>query len=118
MSSYGIKGLEDLTLNFNDLKTARDKYVKRLNGIYDNLLKNNKVTYIKGWGKFVGPHSIDVDGTVYTADHIIIATGSEPVEAEFEGHEFCINSDGFFELEELPERVILVGGGYIGTEIG
>ena len=118
IGSYGFKGLEKLTLDFPTLKLRRDNYVKRLNGIYANMLSNNQVTHIQGWGKFVDKNTIEVNGVNYTGKHILIATGSAAVKPQIEGAEFATDSNGFFDFEELPKKVIVVGGGYIGTELG
>ena len=117
--SYGLSGSEGVKLDFSILKEHRDKYIKRLNGIYDDMLANNKVTLIRGWGKFVDSKTVEVNGTDrYTADHILIATGGKPNDGGFEGAEHTINSNGFFELEQLPKRAIVLGGGYIAVELG
>ena len=115
---YGLNGAENLTLDFPTLKTKRDAVVARLNGIYGNMLSSANVTHIQGWGKFIDAHTIDVDGTHYTGEHVLIATGSKPVDVKFPGGELCCNSDDFFNWEEQPKKVIVLGGGYIGTELG
>lgn len=115
---YGIEGGEGLKLDFPTLKKNRDNYVKWLNGIYDGMITNNNMTLIKGWGKFVDNHTVEVEGTRYTADHILIAVGNRSAKGGFEGDEHCIDSDGFFDLEDLPKKVVVYGGGYIGTELG
>ena len=53
----------------------------------------------------------------YSAEHILIASGSYPEEGSFEGKEHCINSDGIFAMEELPKSMVVLGGGYIAIEI-
>ena len=94
-------------------------YVKFLNGIYGKLLDGSKVNLITGWAKFVDNKTIEVNGTDrYTADHILIATGSRPNKLEFKGAENTISSDEFFNIEELPKKVVVLGGGYIATELG
>ena len=63
-------------------------------------------------------HTLTVNGTEYTADHIVISTGSRPiVPTGIPGAEFGITSDGFFELEQQPQKVAVVGGGYIALEL-
>ena len=58
-----------------------------------------------------------VDGTSYTADHVMIAVGGKPVVPDIPGAEHCITSDGFFDLDEKPAKVAVVGGGYIAVEL-
>ncbi|KAA8903155.1 hypothetical protein FN846DRAFT_65931 [Sphaerosporella brunnea] len=106
----------------------RDAYVKRLNGIYSRNLNNDGVTYIPGRAHLLSKNEIEVDeqtpegeklGTkaVYTADHILIATGGYPAIPEnIPGAEYGITSDGFFEIKTQPKKVVLVGAGYISIE--
>ena len=116
---FGIEGAEKAKIDFPTLKKNRDTYVKRLNGIYDTMLGKANVKVINGWGKFVDNKTIEVDGKDrYTADHILIATGSTPKKLGFEGEEHTIDSDGFFDLEDLPKKSIVYGGGYIAVELG
>ncbi|MEJ2602922.1 MAG: glutathione-disulfide reductase [Gammaproteobacteria bacterium] len=110
----------DLDCNGHDwpgLKSARDAYVARLNKIYANNLSKRHVSHIAGTAKFVDEHTLEVDGERFTADHITIATGGYPVVPDLPGAELGITSDGFFELEEMPHRVAVVGSGYIGVEL-
>lgn len=110
--------VESFKFNWKKLKDARDAYIVRLNNIYSKLLGNSKVTTLNGLAKFSGPNSIEVNGQIYTADNILIAVGGKPyLPSDLEGVEYCISSDGFFALEQQPERVAVVGGGYIGIEL-
>jgi glutathione reductase (NADPH) len=72
-----------------------------LNAIYGDMLKNNNMTYVKGFGKFISNKVVECEGVKYSADHILIATGSVPTFAtDIEGIEHAISSDGFFDLEK------------------
>jgi glutathione reductase (NADPH) len=109
----------DLSVNGHDwsvLKRKRDAYVSRLNDIYEGNLEKRNVDYLKGHAKFVDATTLDVDGTQYSAERIVIATGGFPIVPDIPGAEFGITSDGFFELSERPQRVALVGSGYISVE--
>ena len=99
------------------LKERRDAYVKRLNGIYEKNLDKRGVTLIDGWAKLVDKHTVEVEGTHYTAERIAIATGGKPMVPDIPGAELGITSDGFFELEEQPRRVLVAGSGYIAVEL-
>lgn len=100
------------------IKEKRDAYIKRLNGIYDRNLAASKVDEIYGWAKFIDKNSIDVGGVIYTADRILVATGTRPTpQSQIPGHEYGIDSDGFFELESLPKKAFVVGAGYIAVEM-
>jgi len=115
-SDYGF----DITLKQFDwavLKQRRDAYIKRLNGIYANNLANNKVTNINGVATFIDTHTIQVGDQQYTADKFLIATGGKPAIPNIPGAEYGISSDGFFELEQQPKKVAIVGAGFIAVEL-
>lgn len=69
-----------------------------------------------GTARFVGPDSVEVEGRSLKGKHILIASGARPVPLDFPGAEHAITSDAFMELEELPRRIVMVGGGYIAGE--
>jgi glutathione reductase (NADPH) len=122
ISDYGVSGLENIKLNFPDFVRNRDAYIKRLNDIYSNNLKNANIDYITGTARFLSSREVEVnkgDENVerYTADHILIASGSTPEEGKFEGAEHCWSSDDVFAATELPQEIIVIGGGYIGVEM-
>jgi glutathione reductase (NADPH) len=99
------------------LKARRDAYIQRLNDIYASNLDKRGVTYIAGNARFLDAHTVDVDGRQYQADRIVIASGGMPMVPDIEGAELGITSDGFFELDELPKRALIVGSGYIAVEL-
>jgi glutathione reductase (NADPH) len=99
------------------LKRGRDDYVARLNGIYARNLAAKGVAHIKGRAHFVDAHTLEVDGSRYRGAHVIIATGGVPVVPPLPGAELGIVSDGFFELERRPQRVAVVGSGYVACEL-
>jgi glutathione reductase (NADPH) len=99
------------------LKKARDAYVLRMNGIYEANLAKSRVELVRGWGRLVDAHTLDVAGRRLAGERILLATGGRPRQPTFPGAELGIDSDGFFNLSERPGRVIVVGAGYIGLEI-
>lgn len=107
-----VKGFD-----FKKLVETRQKYIGNIHRSYDNNLAKNNVEVIQGYAKFVDAKTVEVNGEHITADHILIATGGRPVFPDIKGAEYGIDSDGFFALEELPERVAIVGAGYIAVEI-
>ena len=113
---YGFK-LDTRGFDWQKMKRGRDNYVQRLNDIHLDNLDRAGVDFIPGHARFVDRHTVDVHGVEYHADHIIIATGGRPVEPHMPGAELGITSDGFFELEALPQKTAIVGGGYIAVEL-
>ncbi len=99
------------------LKVARDAYIARLNDIYRRNLEVAGVELVRGWARFVDSHTVAVEGRHITARQVLIATGGQPSLPEVPGAEHGITSDGFFELDRRPERVAIVGAGYIAVEI-
>ena len=115
-ADYGF----DVQVNGHDwsaLKARRDAYVLRLNGLYQKGLDTSAVRYIAGEASFVDPHTLAVGDSQYEAEKIVIATGGRPTVPEIPGAEHGITSDGFFELESRPKRVLIVGSGYIAVEL-
>jgi glutathione reductase (NADPH) len=99
------------------LKQKRDAYVSRLNGIYARNLAAKGVTHIKGTARFVDAHTVQVNGVRLTAPHLVIATGGIPTVPQLPGAKLGITSDGFFALERRPQRVAVVGSGYVACEL-
>jgi len=116
-ADYGF----DIDVNGHDwtsLKARRDAYVTRLNGIYERNLDKRGVDHIEGAAQFVDPHTLAVGDEHYRAERIAIATGGRPMVPDIPGASYGIVSDGFFTLEERPQRVLIAGSGYIAVELG
>ncbi|WP_342652850.1 glutathione-disulfide reductase [Pseudomonas sp. F3-2] len=94
----------------------KNQEISRLNGVYRDLLKNSGVTLMEGHARLRGPHAVEVNGQVHTAEHIMIATGGWPQIPEIPGREHAITSNEVFFLKQMPKRVVVVGGGYIAVE--
>jgi glutathione reductase (NADPH) len=110
----------NVTVGGNDwaaLKHKRDAYVLRLNGIYERNLAAKGVAYVRGAARFLDKNTVEVNGERMTARHIVIATGGRPTLPAVPGAEYGITSDGFFELEQRPKRVAIVGSGYVACEL-
>jgi len=115
-ADYGF-AIDNNGFDWDKMKQGRDAYVQRLNQIHLNNLSKAKVDFIPGYARFIDTDTVEVDGKQYTANHIIIATGGRPLQPKLPGAELGITSDGFFELEQLPQKTVIVGGGYIAVEI-
>jgi glutathione reductase (NADPH) len=108
---------EAFKFDWSVIKTSRDAYIKRLNGIYGNLLNGSKVDHIIGKGEMIGPNHVKVGDDIFEGKHILLATGGHPTRLSIPGGDLGIDSDGFFELETQPKKALVVGAGYIGVEI-
>lgn len=94
----------------------KDREIARLNNAYRGLLENAGVRIIEGRARLRDRHTVEVDGAVYTADRIVIATGSRPFVPPIPGAELGVTSDQVFHLERQPRKVLVTGGGYIAVE--
>lgn len=113
----------EVTLNWGKVQEFKNGVVKKLTGGVAGLLKGNKIDVVKGEAYFVDANTVRVvDGDqaqTYKFKNAILATGSRPVEIPtFKFTERVINSTGALNLKELPEKLVVIGGGYIGTELG
>lgn len=104
-----------------DWSTLRDNVqaeVSRLSGIYSANLEKAGVEIIPDRAEIVGPHTVRLaaSGRTLTAERILIATGGAVVRPDIKGAEYAITSNEAFHLDRLPERVVVVGGGYIALE--
>lgn len=153
-AAYGFPGVKDDQIDWPTIKGKRDKYIERLNGIYERSaspacspslarlilnrcfeladVANDKVTKLTGRARFVNATTVSVAPTypadkatggsdkerILTADRIVIAVGGKPTApSDIEGYELGFDSDGFFTLQDLPKRVVVVGAGYIAVEL-
>ena len=94
----------------------KDREIARLNGVYGRLLDQAGVTRIEGRARIVDPHRVAVGDRTWSAEHILVATGGWPWLPDIPGIEHAITSNEAFHLPALPERVLIVGGGYIAVE--
>ncbi|MGY8861377.1 MAG: glutathione-disulfide reductase [Pseudomonadales bacterium] len=90
--------------------------ISRLNGIYANLLDNSGAQIIRGYASLKDANTVSVNGTDYTAERIVIATGGTPNIPDVDYANLLISSDDIFDLSEFPKRLLVVGAGYIALE--
>lgn len=95
---------------------AKQAELNRLEDVYHRLLREAGVDEITGTGKVVDAHTVEVNGRKLTAEHILVATGGWPKLPELPGIEHAITSNEALDLETLPKRIVIVGGGYIAVE--
>lgn len=103
--------------DFAKLVAGRQQYIKNINNYWDGHVQSHRIEHIKAYARFIDNKTVEVNGEHYSADHIVIATGGQPIVPPVPGAELGISSDGFFQLQELPDRVAVIGGGYIGVEL-
>ena len=113
----------DVKLDWSKAQAFKDGVVKKLVGGVEGLLKGNKVDIVKGEAYFVDGNTVRVinedSAQTYTFKNAILATGSRPVEIPtFKFTERVVNSTGALSFPEVPEKLVVIGGGYIGTELG
>jgi glutathione reductase (NADPH) len=102
------------------LKANRAREIERLNGVYRQLLHGAGVRIVTGWAQLLDANTVKVQQASsheqFSARHILIATGGRPSVPDFPGCEHVVTSDGMFDLEPFPRRLLVVGGGYIACE--
>ncbi len=98
------------------LMANKNAEIERLEGIYQCLLEDAGVEIRRGRARLLDAHRVEVDERVFSAETILIATGGHPVRPPGHGWEFSISSNEVFELDTLPERAVVYGGGYVAVE--
>lgn len=107
---------EDVSFDWNTLRDNKTNEIARLNAIYARLLEAPGVDIIEGHGELAGPQEVVVGESRYRAEKILLATGTWPAMPDIPGIELALTSNEIFDLERFPERLLIVGGGYIATE--
>ncbi len=120
--TLGVAGSYGFDINENGfdwpiIKSSRDRYIERLNDIYQRNLDQSGVDVVEGVARFADERTVSVNGEDYSARHILIATGGRPTVPDIPGADHGITSDGFFELAHQPQRILVIGAGYIATEL-
>ncbi|MEH6477167.1 MAG: glutathione-disulfide reductase [Sneathiella sp.] len=106
----------EATHDWKTLIRNKDTEIDRLDAIYHTILSNNNVELYQSRAEIVDKHTVKVGDKIVTAEYILIATGGTPVMPDVPGIEHAISSNEAFYLEEMPKRVVVVGGGYIAVE--
>lgn len=111
--AYGIKGAVD-SIDFTAVMERKTRVVTELREGVESLLK--EITVVRGEARFVSATEVSVNGELYSAPQIIIATGSQPAVLRLPGGDSALSSDDLLSLSKLPESLVIVGGGVIGME--
>lgn len=112
------KGIDDadLSINWADLMKHKHGFTDPVPQNMEDGLTSSGVTTLHGHARFTGPQQLEIDGAAYDADRFLVATGARPRPLGFPGHQHLIDSTDFLDLEELPSRILFVGGGFISFE--
>ena len=114
--AYGIPAQRGTT-DWQQLVRGRENFIASINRYWDGYVEDSGITRIQGRGRFVDANTVEVNSQHYSAPHIVIATGGQPIVPNLPGAGLGITSDGFFQLNRLPGKVAVIGGGYIGVEL-
>ncbi len=120
LADHGVVVNGDVELDLARMLARKDEVVKaNVTGI-EFLFRKNKVTWLKGTGRIAAPGVVEVDGTAHTTKHIVIATGSESVDLPgvTVDEKRIVTSTGGLVLDAVPGHMVVIGGGYIGLELG
>ncbi|MEC4747029.1 glutathione-disulfide reductase [Methylomicrobium sp. Wu6] len=102
--------------NWSSLIANKNQEIERLHAVYHALLQKSGASLIKGRATVFDAHTVAADGKNYSAERILIATGGWPFVPDIPGKQHIVTSNDMFFLEQLPKRIIIVGGGYIAVE--
>lgn len=117
-SDYGFDVQSPAPFTYARLRSASQAHVKTLNDFYATRMTNTGIEFIAEWARFAAPDLVETaSGRQLRAAHVLIATGARPQVPAIEGAELGITSDDWFQLSELPKRLLIVGGGYVGVEL-
>jgi glutathione reductase (NADPH) len=114
MRGKGIAG--DARIDWADLMAFKRSFTDPVPAKHEAMYARKGIDAYHGRARFTGRNMLDVDGTAIEARYILLAVGAEPVRLGIPGEEHLVTSEQFLELGALPERIVLVGGGYIAAE--
>jgi len=114
-TGFGWSGIEP-QFDWAYLLAQKNQEIKRLQGIYQNLLNNSSVAIFDKRASLINAQTVRVEGQNISCERILIATGGWPSVPNISGKEHIVTSNDMFKLERLPKRIMIVGGGYIAVE--
>ena len=115
MSSFGWK-VSRPSFSWNNLVRNKKKELKRLTLIYKNLLTNSGVEVFKNYATFLDPNTVKVNSMIINSKKFLIAVGTKPKKLNFNASKNIITSDDAFDIKKLPNKILILGGGYIAVE--
>ncbi|MDA8050145.1 MAG: dihydrolipoyl dehydrogenase [Rhodospirillales bacterium] len=119
LEAHGIR-IDRIAFDLARMQARKSAVVEaNVKGV-EYLFRKNKITWVKGWGRIVAPGRVEVSGTTYEARHLVIASGSEsmPLDGVTVDEKRIVTSTGGLVFEEVPRHLVVIGGGYIGLELG
>ncbi len=99
-----------------DFLQHKNREIARLNEVYERLLEDSGVEVLRGHARLADPHRVQIGDRSFGTERILLAVGGRPRMPDFPGAEHVLNSDHAFHLEQLPGRILVIGGGYIALE--
>ncbi len=114
---YGFINTDQIQHQWGPLIANRDAYIARIHQSYQRSFDQNKITLIQGQARFIDSKTVAVNKQVYQAQHIVIASGGQPIVPQIPGAEHGQTSDDFFTWQTAPQSVAIVGAGYIAVEL-
>ena len=118
----GLKRYENLcvessiTINWSNLMTYKKQTLGVFDPILEKMFKDMGIDVIRGRGRITGEHTVEVDGTTYETEYIVIGTGQRNAQLPIPGKEYTHGSSHFLDLEEMPDSIIFIGAGIISME--
>lgn len=114
MHGHGVLG--DARVDWAELMAFKRSFTDPVPERQERTYVDKGIATFHARARFVGPNALDIGGETVRARHVLIASGAEPVRLNIPGEEFLVTNEEFLALEALPERIVLVGGGYIAAE--
>ncbi|UJM95511.1 MULTISPECIES: dihydrolipoyl dehydrogenase family protein, partial [Rhodanobacter] len=114
MQGKGVAG--NVTIDWPDLMAFKRSFTDPVPANHERRYREKGIDTYHGQARFTGPNTIEIDGDILDAKHVVIASGAEPVKLHIPGEEHLVTNEDFLALPALPRRIVLVGGGYIAAE--
>ncbi|MBW3559754.1 MAG: NAD(P)/FAD-dependent oxidoreductase [Proteobacteria bacterium] len=114
MGGKGVSG--DLRIDWSDLVAFKNTFTDPVPAKHEQRYQGKGIETLHGPARFTGPNTLDIGGKAVETRHVLIATGAEPIPLGIPGEEHVLTNEQFYDLQELPRRVVTIGGGYIAAE--